>query len=460
MKKKYIVCSVFFALLMLVSTQVVFLDTAKGYPTKHIGEAHVGKLSITELNVTALLPTIHNIGIAHANATDDWVLWTNGQGNITANWSVNIGNKHPEYSVNFALYVFNVDHNNKEIGNASVTKTYGKNLSSQDSGSLKVAVAFNDQVGGNKTLICHLGSSVKINNTLIARNFTSLSEDRAVVPIELANGSMTLFKYYKDKANSKWPQMWSWIDNWEQHFSTENDMLNNQTYFNVGSDVNQYSGGMSNWYLGDLIIKIHSLANFTQIFIPRNYVVNWYYNYGGGHWAYGPCNISYTIYPQPAGNLPIIMHYCMICTEPSPHIIATVPKFPHKIWWPGVSPNHDSITAHVQAEDTSDVNHDNHIDMSFYEWSTSGVCNRFNSSSSYSIHISRTGSNTQPTGGQAYCWNGSCAYQNCTSITVVNQTIGGITYVKADITNILRTDNTFIYSYAPESHKTHIVFIC
>ena len=58
MNKKYIIGSVLVALLMLVSTQIVFLNTVKSWPSEHEGDADVGDLWITELNTSAELTNV------------------------------------------------------------------------------------------------------------------------------------------------------------------------------------------------------------------------------------------------------------------------------------------------------------------------------------------------------------------------------------------------------------------
>lgn len=158
MKKKFVLGSVFVILLMLVSTQTVFLNIVKSEPTVHTGDADVGSLWITELDVSTDLTTIDYVGISHVNASDDWVLWENGTGNITADWSVDIERNHPEYYVLIGMVVYNIDDSNKEIGNDSYIKTYTTNLDYDESGTLTVALNFTQQQqqAGSQTLVCYL----------------------------------------------------------------------------------------------------------------------------------------------------------------------------------------------------------------------------------------------------------------------------------------------------------------
>lgn len=194
MKRKIFWGSVVVALLMLVTSQIVFLNTVRSDPTRHAGDADAGSLWISELDVSSDLATIDYIGIGHANATDDWVLWQYGTGNITANWSVNIGaGNHPEYFVIFSLLVFNVDHNNTEIGNDTFSKTYTARNYYSESGNLSVAIEFTPQqmAVGSQTLVCYLNTHIQINYTVEAVNFSSMADDRSVIAVEFSSGNTT-----------------------------------------------------------------------------------------------------------------------------------------------------------------------------------------------------------------------------------------------------------------------------
>lgn len=162
MKKKIMWGSVFIALLMLVSTQTVFMNTVKSDPTQHTGDADVGTLWISELNVSSELQTIDYIGISHANATDDWVLWEDGTGNINASWSVDIGGNHPEYFVRFGLTVYNVDDENKIIGNDTFIQTYNANTDYDESGTLTAVIEFTERqmLEYSQSLVCYLDAEV------------------------------------------------------------------------------------------------------------------------------------------------------------------------------------------------------------------------------------------------------------------------------------------------------------
>ena len=114
MRKKIILGSVLVALLMLVSTQMVFFEIVRSSdPTAHEGYADAGDLWIDELDVSSDRATFDYLGIGHANATDDWVIWENGTGTINSYWDVDIGSGyHPEYYVLLHMVLYNVDDDN------------------------------------------------------------------------------------------------------------------------------------------------------------------------------------------------------------------------------------------------------------------------------------------------------------------------------------------------------------
>ena len=149
------------------------------------------------------------MSIGHANATDDWVLWDDGTGNINASWSVDIENRHPEYYVVFMLSVFNIDDNNAELGNDTFTKTYSTNTSYDESGTLSVPIAFSQdflRAYTNATLVCYIDAIARINNTVDAVNFTSWGQDRCVVGVSLVTDqTREPFTRFTDEANEVWP---------------------------------------------------------------------------------------------------------------------------------------------------------------------------------------------------------------------------------------------------------------
>ncbi len=261
--------------MMLVSSQIVFFNTVKSDPTPHTGDADVGILWISELDVSSHLQTIDNIGIGHVNATDDWVIWEDGTGNINASWSVDIGNRHPEYFVKFGLTVYNVDDENKNIGNDMFIKTYNTNTGYDESGTLTAALEFTQQqmAAGSQTLVCYLDAEIILNETVEAVNFTSWSQDRCVVAVDFVDPQdVPPFSKYRDKANDKFPSMYTYINGWNEPglFDDEDDMLNNQTFFKVGSATLASTSDSSGlWDLGDAKIWRDNDLQAHLDFIPK-----------------------------------------------------------------------------------------------------------------------------------------------------------------------------------------------
>jgi len=123
MKKKIFV-SVLAILIMLMSIPLVF-QTVKSIDFT-TGDAYIGTFWVSELNVSGIeLHTIDYIGIAHANASDQWMFWGEGTGSVKANWTVDIENNHPEYYVQFTIDVYNADNNTEFLGNDTFSKKYG-----------------------------------------------------------------------------------------------------------------------------------------------------------------------------------------------------------------------------------------------------------------------------------------------------------------------------------------------
>lgn len=75
--------------MILVISQTTFFTNVRSDPdpSSSIGDADAGSFWVNEMIVSSEL-NFTNIGIAHANASDDYVEWREGRGNVTADWSV------------------------------------------------------------------------------------------------------------------------------------------------------------------------------------------------------------------------------------------------------------------------------------------------------------------------------------------------------------------------------------
>ena len=264
MKEKYVLGSVLVILLMLVSTQTMIMNVVKSDPTIHAGDAFVGNLWISELDVSSVLEETDYIGIGHVNATEDYVLWENGQGNITANWTVDIETEtHPEYCIMFSLLVFNIDDNNTELGNDSIMRTYDAEEKYDESGTLLVAIEFDEgflQTYDEATVVCILNALVRINKTEEATNFTTWAIDRCVIGVGLDEEvSEQPFSRFRTEANANFSTPFAWPSGWdeENRFDDEDDMLNTITCAQVGQCTSEPSGDY-NWNLGQIEVKLKS----------------------------------------------------------------------------------------------------------------------------------------------------------------------------------------------------------
>lgn len=85
MKKKIVLSSVVIALLMLVSAQFFLAPNVISYPTIHYGDAYIGEMWLSELDVSSVLSEFDDIAITHVKAFNEWVAWEEGFGNITVN---------------------------------------------------------------------------------------------------------------------------------------------------------------------------------------------------------------------------------------------------------------------------------------------------------------------------------------------------------------------------------------
>lgn len=476
MRKRIVLGSAVVALLMLVSTQIVFLNTVKSEPTAHPGDAEVGNLWIDELDVSAAENHFDKIGIAHVNATDDWVSWTAGTGNITANWSIEVESEnHPEYFVIFSLGVYNIDNENDEVGNDTVTMTIDANSPCDDSGILKITTKFSEEMKrkGENTLLCYLGAIVKLNDTEEAVDFSSGAEDRSVIGVSFNGSTDHPFSRFTKEANDESPSMWSWIEGWDEggKFEDEDDMLNTQTYFNVGHcpSPGSQQNNNSDWDLGNVTAQYR--ANGWQIikyFDKDNLTIDWEYNTSGTlNIAEGYSYMNYSIRPTGNWNPPVFMRYLLKTVVDN---VRATPRPAHYRWSSG-DPNDGWFGATVKVDEHSEDQEGNipikgrlwvtnllppskHGDWSWGPYWLSG----------YKIIIVEEANNSGNNGASGYYWEGACAYQNLSfSVDVDSIKAFGITTVYANIIEVLQvaeSSGEFIYSFGGDSDDVRIEFTC
>jgi hypothetical protein len=450
MKQKYVLGSILCILLMLVSTQVVFLNVVKSDPSLHEGEAYVGDLWITELDVSSVLEEVNYVGVGHANATDDYVAWEGGEGDVIANWTVTTETRyHPDYCVMFSLIVYNIDDNNSEMGSDYSVIDYDAGTLPDDSGFLHVHVAFDGDFLKNNTeatLVCYLNAAVKINNTDEAVNFTTWGQDRCVVGVVFdTESTFEPYSHFSDEANGNFPNIWSWLPGWDENnrFDDEADMLESQTFFYVSGDQSSEQG---DWCVGQFDIYMgpgpEYYADFTrgdlyhQIQFDNGvqYVkpyVSLVYHYGGG--------------------FPLSVNRLLLTHEGSNEIFSDLALYPK-----------DSVGSSILLHDSDDTDSSGFIYFIGETWSWGFL--GFSRATLLCWAQIITGEGELQSSGPpdiGYYWMNSCGYFNTTySLDVDSATNFGITTVDCDISNVLLDNEQYVYTYAADVGDTQIQLTC
>jgi hypothetical protein len=452
MKKKYVLGSILCILLMLVSTQIVFMNTVKSDPSMHEGRAFVGDLWMSELNVSSALEEVDYVGVGHANATDDYVAWESGEGDIVANWTVQIEEQyHPEYCVMFSLIAYNIDDNNSEMDTAYSVANYEADTSYNDSGRLRLHIEFDDdflKVNTEATLVCYLNAAVKINNTEEAVNFTTWGQDRCIVGVLFdPDSSFEPYSHFRIEANDNFPNIWSWLPGWNEsnRFDDEEDMLESQTFFYVSGDQSSEEG---DWKLGQFDIYMDNgfyYADFTRNLIAHEIqfdnngekIVNPYislvYHYSGG----SPWSLNRFFVVHEGALLDPILSQ------------------------PAVYPD-ESMGVSTTLHDYDDENSNNYIGFFGQAWSV-GWLGHTRATLVNAVHINsgvgQLGSAMYSDTG--YYWQNSCGYFNTTySLDINSSTNFGITTVDCDISDVLLDNGQLVYTYAADVGDTRVQVVC
>jgi len=463
MKKKYLVGSILVMLLMLVSTQLVFMKTVKSDPTIHYGDAYVGEFWISELDVSKEIEEFDYIGIAHTRADHDWVAWDEGSGNISANWTVDIDSRsHPAYYIIYSLVVYNINNRSQEFGNATFSQSFDKDETYDESGTLVIPIQFSESEMGDweyVTVVCSLGAIVQLNETKDAKNFSSIAEDHSVVAVDFEMPMwIPLFSYYTNEANEEAPIMWSWIDGWEEKFESETEMLNEQTFFTVGNEQSSNSQNNNSWHVGNISVRVKYFGLITEDedFNIGDPIVNW--SESGGY-IRGEAWYGYSItYPHPFV-YGIRLRMFLKATELSPpEGIALGLKY-----WDFNDNHNGKVSAFVECPEDAAGNN-SYINVDGYIWAAriNTLCYHLNNYVNYQIHIDQNVNQSYNIDSETYYWEDECAYLNETSETlaVSSETYFGITTVEADISNVLQESNQSIYSFAADRGDTRVEFTC
>jgi hypothetical protein len=459
MRKKYVLGSVIVALLMLVGTQIIFVNDVKSDPTQHTGIAYAGSLWVDELNVSSVLRSVKYVGITHANATEDWVYWQNGRGNFSVNWSVGVSNRHPEYYVVYTFSLINVDNNCTEIGNKTHSQTVQANSSSVSGGALTIPYQFNssEQRQGHQKIVCMLGAFLQINNTREARNFSSFASDRCIVLVSFPGVQIPRsFSYYRNESNWEFPRMWSWINGWQNHYNNASEMLEKQTFFLVGSNefsASQNPNGL--WKMGNFTFEVTRLGllRFPK-WTPMNLSVNWSVANGI---IQGPVAIYYgitDIWGNHHGS--IVMRAILIGKKRVVYMGSG-----KKEWNFGDNPTGRFLFNIACVPADEDPNGNVQVGGWVYATHVNPIWVNLNWYGYY-IHVVQNGNQGAAGGGTAYYWKDNCAYLNMTSqsLSVSSSMMFGITTVSANIDYALQHNDQSIYSFKGDRGDTQIKFIC
>lgn len=471
MKKKYVVGSIVCVLLMLVSTQLFLAPIVISDPAIHYGDAYVAEMWLSELDVSSVVTEFDDIAITHVRAFNDWVAWEEGSGNITVNWSIDIQSiNHPEYYVIFGIVVYNIDNDSQVIGNETYEVTIEKDTAYSDSGSLSIPIQFNSEEmerWSDVTLFCSLGAFIQLNDTREARNFTCSAADRSVVAVDFEMPFVTpTFATYLNKANENNPPVCSWIDGWENHFSTESDMFNEQTFFQIGDDslegYPQYPAGTWRWG------TMSCLISWYNVIRPGS--LEWTVNENRGEsreitWkpkgAYvsGPVWVGCQINTSYLGQQGTATVWAKFITAESQRFVGEIKgEVIHYngdtfAWAKGginTRPGYDDIDPQ-----------DGTIDL--YAWiSIWKICPHTRLITDYHLHYDENADEQDSPENTPYYWKEDCAYMNLTSepLSVDSLTYLGITIVEVDVTAALCNEGSPIYSFAADRGETRVEFVC
>ena len=458
MRKKIIV-SILAVLIMLMSLPLVF-QTVKSidYTT---GDAYIGTFWVSELDVSGTnLETVDFIGIAHANASDQWVVWVDGDGYVKANWTVDIGNNHPEYYVQFTIDVFNADNNGEFRGSDTFYKKYDANTSYDESGTLSTSLSFSqsEQQLQEQTLVGYLSAVVVLVNTTEAKNFSVMAEDRSIIGVGFDFPRGESFGPFITEANDKEPPEWSGVDEWNQQSRFENveDQMCNQTL--VISGKKTFTAGTTqhnpDWYIGDLDIWENENGGFNFTWTLENQNITWDYHNSTGYLdGYGIINWTIHWNPLPIVHLPFFINFRLWSSEPDPSMRATnICPFILKFCL-GDSTSSDELKKPIHSNiDYDEGDEDGIVDLYGFLRVWHGRMSKPEFNPALQIIIGN-GTGDQVSGGSnPFSWHESLAY-----IDSIDISLSGTSEISVDIEYGLYFNNEGVYVYSGERGDTTVV---
>jgi hypothetical protein len=475
-RNKIFLGSIALAILMLVTTQIAFFSTVKSDPDVHFGDAYVGDIWISELNVSSATSEFEDVFITHINASDDWVCWNNsGIYNINASWEIDIDSTdHPDFQVIYAMNVYYINDSNLSINwNTNYSGEYNANQTYNESGMLNVTINITEIYSGSpqrETFVVFLGAFVMLKNTTDGKNFSCTAQDRAIIGVE-PEWPRQSWSYFVEEAADNCPPMWSYVTDWGNHSTDVYDMINNQTFFSL-SDIDipgPASRSQDNWDLGDIEFFIRRWGTVgLESFTKDTAMVNWektrepcYYD--------GKAFVNYTVSRNPNYNGPPYLRIRVVLRHAEDPLFEEAGNGISRWKWDTELFN----VSYVAADITANSIHDNwnggdgNISLCGFI-AGSAVTMRIKPIAGYKVHMvgEGEGDNSGETDQDEISWVSStdCAYidEDSVSESITSSSQGGITTVDVNIYNIISEGNReeHVYTYSADRGDTRVEFSC
>lgn len=464
MNKRIVLASAIMALLMLVSTQIVVMNTVGSDPTPHVGDANVGTFWVTSL-ITSDSARFGDIGVAHANATNDYVYWQFGAGLLTARWTVSLPPIHPELEICYSMCVYHVDNDNAQIGYDTHIGTYNENTSYEVGGDLTVDVVFTqgDMANGTQTLVCLLSGSVKVNNTEQNKNFTTEAWDRAIVGVTFSNiGPGTPFSQIKDKANDDMPSIFSYLPGWDDYFlgeEAEEKMLDGQTVAISGTVVKCKQYTLGDWKVGEYdCVRYHKGDGAECDISASNVIPQWKITDPEREWAEGSIYIEFDVDNQfPKRYTERALAICRVkLFHDYDNKWAADLTFDYGELKEGEGEHYGPATV-LCSEEYRDPQYPNRVPLHGEMWGQAGCFDYDRITEDFDdwyLIINPNGKNEPPEEPvHVWDWQAKCTYMEGS----YNVTVSGTSTILIDISEGLEKDNELILTNAADRGDTKIV---
>ena len=469
-----------FVIIMLLTAQTILLTptvNSEVVDQPHYGDASAGSFWMTELDTTNTLNDVPCVGIAHAAATDDWVIWDDLKGDITADYIIDIDYPdHPGYEVIFFLSVYNVDDENNEIGSDIFQKTYNEGNTYSEMGTLSISLSFKKKIKklGSITLVINLGAMVRILETNEAVNYTSFAQDRSIVAVQFKlEPKIPPFSVFVDEANEKFPPMFSWMSGWEDVFSSEEEMFAQTTFFSVGYNVYEPINENTDWKIQDFDFEFDYGGDHFDLTVTLNWPgksISWGYDEDG--WIKGLTYIPYEVnYPNHHPlNLGLWSRYNLFAkVGPNPldiQLCAFTPLY-HLTYWNMYPDNFDgSFEAGLKIHKNA-ANNYNEIPIFGYCWAFNIFTLDGWLFGGYNINVLDGNNNYQLPAEEEFFWLAQSVYSENQNIEFITDLIqvdetNSPSIVAVDITNLLQSNNTgeITYTFAGDRGQTRVIFDC